>query len=337
MRGARRPRVRLRDVAERAGVSPTTASFVLGGRDMRISEETRQRVLRTARELDYRPNLTARSLRTQESRTIGLVADTIVSGHYGGELIRGGMTAALKHGHRLLVCDSEGDPSLQAALVEDLVGRQVAGLVVATSSHDRVSAPRGTGGLPVVLLNCRSDAPYPAIVPDEVAGGRAAAGLLVGAGHRRGIWLVGETPESSLPGTGRFEGIVAELAGAGAVLDEQLSCKWWPEAAYDVTSQALAGGGRPRAVVCLNDRIAFGVYQALAEAGLEVPHDVSVVSFDDSELASWLRPSLSSIGLPQFEMGRLAVEALLGTEAPPVERLVPMPVRARDSIAPPAV
>ncbi len=337
MRGARRPRVRLRDVAERAGVSPTTASFVLSGRDMRISEETRQRVLRTARELDYRPNLAARSLRTQDSRTIGLVADTIATGHYGGELIRGSMTAALKHGHRLLVCESEGDPSLQSALVEDLVGRQVSGLVVATSSHDRVSAPRGTGGLPVVLLNCRSDAPYPAIVSDEVAGGRAAAGLVVRAGHRRGIWLVGETPPSSLPGTGRFEGIVAELAGAGAVLDEQLSCKWWPEAAYDVMAQALAGGGRPRAVVCLNDRIAFGVYQALAEVGLEVPRDVSVVSFDDSELASWLRPSLSSIGLPEFEMGRLAVEALLGTEAPPAERLVPMPVRARDSIAPPAV
>jgi LacI family transcriptional regulator len=200
-----------------------------------------------------------------------------------------------------------------------------------------VSAPRATGGLPVVHLNCRSDAPYPAIVPDETAGGRAAAGLLVGAGHRAGIWLVGETPASSLPGTGRFEGIVAELADAGAVLDEQLSCKWWPEAAYDATSRAVAGGGRPRAVVCLNDRIAFGVYQALAEVGLEVPRDVSVVSFDDSELASWLRPSLSSIGLPEFEMGCLAVEALLGTEAPPAERLVPMPVRARDSIAPPAV
>lgn len=329
--------MRLRDVAERAGVSPTTASFVLGGRDMRISEETRQRVLRTARELDYRPNLAARSLRTQDSRTIGLVADTIATGHYGGELIRGSMTAALKHGHRLLVCESEGDPSLQAALVEDLVGRQVSALVVATSSHDRVSAPRGTGGLPVVHLNCRSDAPYPAIVPDELAGGRAAAGLLVAAGHGAGIWLVGETPASSLPGTGRFAGIVAELAGAGAALDEQLSCKWWPEAAYDVTSRALAEGGRPCAVVCLNDRIAFGVYQALAEVGLEVPRDVSVVSFDDSELASWLRPSLSSIGLPEFEMGRLAVEALLGTEAPPAERLVPMPVRARDSIAPPAV
>lgn len=336
MRGAERPRVRLRDVAERAGVSPTTASFVLGGRDMRIAEETRQRVLRTARELDYRPNLTARSLRTQESSTIGLVADTIATGHYGGELIRGSMTAALKSGHRLLVCESEGDPTLQAALIEDLVGRQVAGLVVATSSHDNVPAPRGANGRRVVLLNCRSDASYPSIVPDETAGGRAAAGLLVRAGHAAGIWLAGETPASSLPGTARLAGIVAELADAGAVIETQLSCPWWPEAAYEVMSQALGRGERPRAVVCLNDRIAFGVYQALAEVGLTVPRDVSVVSFDDSELASWLRPSLSSIALPEFEMGRLAIEALLGTEAPPVQRLVPMAVRVRDSVGPPS-
>jgi LacI family transcriptional regulator len=101
--------------------------------------------------------------------------------------------------------------------------------------------------------------------------------------------------------------------------------------------RALTQGDRPRAVVCLNDRVAFGVFQALTEVGLVIPRDVSVVSFDDSELASWLRPSLSSIGLPEFEMGRLAVESLLGGEAPPDRRLVPMPVRVRDSIAPPAM
>jgi LacI family transcriptional regulator len=337
MRGAGRPRVRLRDVAEKAGVSPTTASLVLGGRDMRVSEETRQRVLRTARELDYRPNLAARSLRTQDSRTIGLVADTIATGHYGGELIRGSMRAALRSGHRLLVCESEGDPALQTTLIEDLVARQVAGLVIATSSHDRVAAPRGAGGQPVVLLNCRSDASYPSIVPDEVAGGRDAAELLVAAEHRQGIWLVGETPTRSLPGSARLAGIEATFADADVGIEEQLSCPWWPEGAYDVMADALARGGRPRAVVCLNDRIAFGVYQALGEAGLEVPRHVSVVSFDDSDLASWLRPRLTSIALPEFEMGRLAVETLVGTETPPAERLVPMPVRVRDSIAPPVV
>ncbi|WP_207769221.1 LacI family DNA-binding transcriptional regulator [Nocardioides currus] len=328
-------RVRLRDVADRAGVSPTTASFVLGGRDMRISEETRQRVLRTARELDYRPNLMARSLRTQETRTIGLVADTIATGHYGGELIRGALTAALRHGYRLLVCESEGDPALEATLVEDLVGRQVNGLVLATTSHDRVTAPRNTAGLPVVLLNCRSDADLPSIVPDEEEGGRAAATLLVEAGHRDRIWMVGETPERSLPGSGRRRGVVACLAEVGVEVEREISCPWWPEGAFDELSSVLADGHRPGAIICLNDRIALGVTQALAAAGLVVPTDVSLVSFDDSELAAWLRPSLTSIALPEREMGRLAIESLLSPEPTPALQQVHMPVRVRDSIGPP--
>ena len=96
--------------------------------------------------LHHRPNLTARSLRTRVSSTIGLVADTIATGHYGGELIRGAMTAALRREHLLLVCESGGDPALEATLAEDLSGRQVDGLIFATASHDRIASPRERAG-----------------------------------------------------------------------------------------------------------------------------------------------------------------------------------------------
>ena len=100
---------------------------------------------------------------------------------------------------------------------------------------------------------------------------------------------------------------------------------------------ALLGRGvRPCALICLNDRIAFGAYQALQEAGLRVPEDVSVVSFDDSDLAGWLRPALTSVALPHAEMGRRAVELLLDDKRPEGAVTVPMPVHARGSIAPPA-
>jgi LacI family transcriptional regulator len=330
-----RPRVLLRDVAEKARVSSTTASLVLGGRDIRVSEQTRQRVLRAARELDYRPNLTARSLRTQVSSTIGLVADTIVTGHYGGEMIRGSLTAALRHGHRLLVCEYEGDPALEPVLIDDLVARQVDGLLYTTASHDQVTLPAALDGQRVVLLNCESDSARPSVVPDEVEGGRSAARVLTDAGHVAGIVLLGETPSGVLPAQRRLEGLVAGLADAGASFSEQVSCPWWPESAYDALSDALARGLRPRALVCLNDRIALGAYQALGDAGLRVPGDVSVVSFDDSEIASWLRPALTTIALPEFEMGVTAVDLLLSGDQEAGVVRVPMPVRERGSVAPP--
>jgi LacI family transcriptional regulator len=328
--------VLLRDVAAHAHVATATASLVLGGRDVRVTEATRRRILRAARELDYRPNLTARSLRTQVSSTVGLVADTIITGHYGGDMVRGAMTAALAHGHRVLVCESEGDPGLEPMLIDDLLARQVDGLLYTTASHDSVRLPQALVGQRVVLLNCESDSPFPSVVPDEVEGGRSAARLVTDAGHRDGIVLLGETPSSVLPAQRRREGLESGLAAAGTSVADHVECAWWPESAHDALTSALRNGLRPKALVCLNDRIALGAYQALAEAGLRVPDDVSVVSFDDSELASWLRPALSTIALPEFEMGRTAVDILLGEE--PVSGIVrvPMPVRERASVAPPA-
>ena len=100
-------------------------------------------------------------------------------------------------------------------------------------------------------------------------------------------------------------------------------------------SAFLAGGAQPSALICLNDRIAFGVYQAIAEAGLRIPDDISVVSFDDSELATWVRPALTSVALPLFEMGTLAVETLLSESPRQGTQLVPMPLRERGSVGPP--
>lgn len=335
MAPTKRQRVRLRDVAEHAQVSLSTASFVLSGRDMRIAEATRERVLRTARELDYRLDLTARTLRTRVSTTIALVTDTIATGHYGGELIRGTLTEALRRDHLLLLCESGSDPDLESTLVDTFASRQVDGLIFATASHERIVVPRLRAGQRAVLLNCRSDGDLPAILAAEEDGGRAAATLLLDAGHRRDVWVVGETPPTSLPGSERMVGIQGVLAAAGVPIARHLACSWWPEAARETVAVELAVGAPPRAIVCLNDRVAFGVYQALDAAGYRIPTDVSVVSFDDSELATWVRPALTSIGLPEFAMGRLAVTTLLTDGATPAVQRVPMPVRVRHSVAPP--
>ena len=330
-------RVTLREVAERAGVSPTTASFVLAGReDMRISEEARLRVRRAAAELDYRPNLTARSLRTRVTRTIALISDTIATRQYGGAMVYGALTTALEDEHLLFVTETEGDPDMEARLVEDLLDRQVDGFVYASMFTRQVRLPKALKGHPVVLLNCTDGDPArPAVLPDERGAGRSAAGVLLAAGHRDGIVVVGETPSGVYAARERLAGIEEALAAAQTGPAAVLECSWWPESAYEAVRYTLTHGMLPRALICLNDRVAFGAYQAMQEAGARIPQDVSVVSFDDSDLAGWLRPALTSVALPHFELGRRAVRILLAPE--PVEGLerVPMPVRQRSSVAAP--
>jgi LacI family transcriptional regulator len=190
----------------------------------------------------------------------------------------------------------------------------------------------------VVLLNCCAPGSgIPAVLPDERQAGRDAARALLDAGHHQGIWLVGEPDLGVVAGAERTAGIAQELSAAGTGLAGTVECRWWPESAYEQFGAALDDGARPSAVICMNDRVAMGVYQAMTARGRAVPTDVSVISFDDSDLAVWLQPPLSSVALPHREMAQRAVRLLLtdGDLREEVVRL-PMPVRLRESIGPPA-
>jgi LacI family transcriptional regulator len=331
------PRVTLLDVARRAGVSRTTASFVMAGRtDMRISAEAEHRVLHAARELNYRPNLMARSLRTKLTRTIGLVSDTIATEAFAGELIRGSLSTALLNQHLLFVGETGGDDTVEVQLVQDMLDRGVDGFIYA-SMYTRPARPPSTlRGHRFVLLNCvPDDHRIPAVLPDERGAGRIVAGTLLRAGHRDRIYVVGETPDEVYAARERRAGVEEALAQEGVKLAGTVDCLWWPEPSYAAVRDFLGTGVHAAALICLNDRVAFGAYQAIAEAGLSVPYDVSVVSFDDSHLASWLRPQLTSVAIPHFELGRRAVELLLA-DAPPHEvHQMPMPLRERASVGAP--
>jgi LacI family transcriptional regulator len=333
-------RATLLQVAQRAGVSRSTASFVLAGRhlDMRISEDARQRVLRAAQELDYRPNLMARSLRTKVTRTIALVSDTLASDPYAGRAIQGALAAAVAHGHLLFIGETEGDQVIEEKLITDFLDRQVDAFVYASMFTRYVRVPKALKGRKVALLNCITKSVQPvhhSVIPDEMTAGWSAARVVVEAGHREGIYLVGNPAERVFAGRERTAGLREGLASAGLKVAGNIECEWWPDSAYDAVREALRQGLKARALVCLNDRIALGAYQALREAGVVIPDDVSVVSFDDSELASWLRPQLTSIALPHYQLGWQAVELLLNPEAEPTVVRVPMPVRNRASVGKP--
>ncbi len=335
--GVESTRVTLQQVADRAGVSRTTASFVLTGRrDMRISAAAQERVLQASRELSYRPSLVARALMNHRSQTIGLISDQLATEGFAGEAIRGSMATAVLNEHMLFVGETGGDRKMEVRLVQDMLDRGVGGFVYASSYTRRVQLSPVFRGQPVVLLNClaRSQG-FAAVVPDEPAGGRTAARLLLDAGHTDGIYLVGETPAHVLAGVERRAGIEEELGRAGVELAGHVDTNWWPDQAFHSIRQLLDAGVRPKALICLNDRIAFGAYQALSERALSIPDDVSVVSFDDSDLASWIRPHLTSIAIPHFELGRRSVELLLDADRSNLVHRIPMPVFERESVGPP--
>ncbi|MGH3297007.1 MAG: LacI family DNA-binding transcriptional regulator [Trebonia sp.] len=337
-----RRRVTLTDVAERAGLSVTAASLVLNRQPgTRLSEEAHHRVLAAAEELGYRPNIAARSLRTQKTATLAFVSDVVATTRFAGGMIRGALDAAREHGHVLLIAETQGDKDVERQAIEAMIDRQVDGFVYAAMATRRLTVPVAVLTRTAVLLNATSTDRLVSVLPaDEDAACKAAIALL-DAGHRK-IALIGRNtvkerdPEQSLAAGLRLRGVRRALAGrrlrlvaAGHTED------WQPDHGYDVARELLRQPRRPTGIVCMNDRLAFGTYQAIAEAGLAVPDDISVVSFDDDPIASWLRPGLTTAALPHEPMGRLAVELLLAGPGAPGKRMVPMPLVVRSSVAAP--
>jgi LacI family transcriptional regulator len=330
-------RATLSDVARLAGVSGTTVSYIVNGRadEMRISVETQQRVRAAVVELHYRPNRSARSLRTRTTKTIGVITDFVASGMFASRMLSGANAAARSLDHVLVISETEGDAVVEGLLIDEMVERQVDGLVYVTRTTLVHEPPAGRLDGRVVMLNCVDPAhSMPSVLPDERAGGRAAAGALLASGLRGDVYVVGEDPTPhALAGPLRLSGIAERMAESGLALSGVLPCEWGVEPAYDAVSRWLEAGHRPRGLICLNDRVAMGVYQALGEHGLLVPDDVAVVSFDGSELASWLRPRVTSVELPFEQMGDLAVRLLLGDDGvEPGPHLVPMPVIEGQSV-----
>jgi LacI family transcriptional regulator len=341
-------RVTLADVARRAGVSQTAASFVLSGRkDMRISARAEERVLRAAAETGYRPNIVSRSLRTGTTHTIGFVSDSVATTRFAGDFIRGALDAARDRGHLLLIAETGGEPELERQSIETMLDRQVDGIVLASMYTRKLPVPDALASAPAVLLNALPERKcgVSSVIPDEAEAGRSAAGVLLDAGHRSDIFLIGggprtrQVPRGALAAIERFRGIKHTFSERGVALAGAIECREWePEDGYQAMRSLLDAKQSPKALICFNDRLAMGVYQALEEAGLAIPADVSIVSFDDDPLASWVKPALTTIALPHYELGRTAIDVLFGDEERPQMqaqaevRRIPMPPRIRDSV-----
>ena len=333
-RTGRRPT--LSDVAARSGMSKSAVSMILNDRPgSRLSAEAAERVRAAAAELGYRPNPAAQSLRLGKTGTIGFISDQVTITRYASGMIRGVLDAARSRGRTILMTETGGSDDLGDAL-QEMTDRRVDGLIIGLMAARVIDVPKIRNDIPVVLVNGRSAAGHPSVLPDEQAAGAAVAEHLVARGHHR-IGIIGTIPHvagdprrSATIGE-RFAGIEDTLARAGAdVVREQVEA-WTPDVGYTHLHRLLDVHPDRTAIIAGNDNVAFGVYQAMAERGLQVGRDVSVISFDDEELAGFQRPGLTTARLPYEEMARRGIEMLVGERELAHER-IPMPLIVRHSV-----
>lgn len=333
-----------------AGVSRTAVSFVLNGRaEGNISAATAERVRAVAAELGYTPDRVAQSLRLQRTNIIGLVTDGIASSPFAGRILSGAIERAHQSGFVVVVSDSAGSSEREQEAVEEYSRRRVDGLLYASMRMRELAHPPTTT-LPLVLANCTArTGEHVGVVPDNTDGGRAAARHLLELGHRRMVMLGGPGDVAGEQRVSGFRSALAEIGLAGLpapVID--IGRMWSIDVGYHATirtftddqGRLLTREARPTGVFAINDRVATGAMLALGHLGLSVPRDVSIIGFDDQEqLAAHVVPALTTVALPFWAIGEIAVDRLLGSlGSPDAARMsiaLPCPLVARQSSGPP--
>jgi LacI family transcriptional regulator len=330
----------MRDVAKLAGVSQTTVSFVVNDTpNVNIPEETRQRILSAIEQLGYRPNAFAKSLRLRRSQIIGFVTDEIATSPYTGKMIQGAQDAAADAGKILLLANTGGEPEIEKTTVETMLEHRVNSIIYATMSHHVVKPPPPLYEISSVLLDCYSeDRSLPSVVPDEVKSALTAVKVLLQKGHRRigFINCIEYVPAS----VGRLEGYRQALEVYDVVFDEELVCYGESNAdsGFKCAMTLMQLSDPPTAIFCFNDQMAMGTYEALSERNLKIPEDVAVMGFDNLEIiAAFLRPKLSTMELPHYQMGQWAVNYLVEhaenkEEPAPIQHTIECPYIERFSV-----
>lgn len=332
----------IRDVATAAGVSVTTVSHILNNvANTRVSDETRARVQDHARRLGYQPNRLARGLRIQRSHMIGLLSEEIATTPHAGRIILGAQDTASAHGLTLVLLNTDRSKRAVEDGAKSLLHTQVDGVLYATMFHREVEVPATLAATPTVLIDASAGKGIPSVVPDEVSGASVGVGELLRHGHRRIGFL---NNQDDIPAThGRLKGYRESLAASGIPYDPELviQAESEPEGGYLAARRLLSLPDPPTGWFCYNDRMAMGAYRAVAEAGLRIPDDVSIVGFDDQKIISeGLFPKLTTVALPHYEMGVWAVETLVsliagGSPGEDFPRLLACPLVRRESVSSP--
>jgi LacI family transcriptional regulator len=335
--------VTIRDVARLAEVHPGTVSRALNEQTRAlVNEETAARVLRAADELGYRPNPIARGLKTNRSFTVGVLIPDLTNPLFP-PIVRGIEDRLGAAGYTPLLVNTDNDPARERSHIEAMMARQVDGLIAATARLDvELLAEAAAGGMPLVLVN-RSfeDGSVAAVTVDDRRGIGLAVEHVAELGHRRIGHVAG--PQNVSTGHRRYVGFVAAMENVGLAVPRKrvsFSSAFTEDEGARACAEVLATSSRVTAIVAANDRLAMGCYDALAAEGLHCPDDVSIVGFNDMPFIDRLQPPLTSVRVPQREIGTVAADLLLAqlrdAAEPAREILLEPSLVVRGSTAPPA-
>jgi LacI family transcriptional regulator len=308
------PPVTLKDVAAAAGVHPATASRALNPQTRPlVSAETADRILAAADSLGYRPNTVARSLRTRRSHTVGVLIPDLTNPLFP-PIVRGIEDRLAADGYVALIGNTDSDAERERLVFERMLARHVDGFVVATARfRSPLLSEAVEADVPVVLVNRQAEGyGFPAVSVDNERGIAMSVAHLAALGHRKIAHIAGPLDVST--GLSRYRGFLDAMALHNLDVD--------PDLVVHATAYSLEEGDRccravveagkgATAIAAANDMLAVGCYGALEELGLRCPQDMSVVGFNDMPFIDRLRPPLTSVSFPHYQVGAEAGSMIL--------------------------
>lgn len=332
--------ITLKSIAERLNVSVTTVSRVLNGKSdrYRISKETQRLIHQAAKDLHYSPNQLARGLRLRRTNTIGYIIPDISNPFFAG-IAKSVEKSARKLGYSIILCDSEESTEIEENLLQIMLDRKVDGLIISPVglevSHLRSISQKN---IPIVLLDRYfPDLNIPFVTSDNYQGSIEAVSMLIENGHTRIACIQGLRNTS--PNNDRVKGYIDAHKKHDLPIDKNLIVgdSFGEENGYIETKLLLKQNILPTAIFAVSNLISLGAIRAIAEEGLKIPNDISMISFDDQPYSSFLSTPMTTVSQQSTQIGQIAIKLLIdqiesGRQLEPKGIFLPTKLVIRDSV-----
>ncbi|QUI24028.1 LacI family DNA-binding transcriptional regulator [Vallitalea pronyensis] len=306
-------KITIKDIAEKANVSVATVSRVVNNKSKGVGEDTRKRILELVEEYNYQPSAVARGLVTKKSKIIGLIIPDLTNPFYP-KMAKGIEDEASKHGYNIILCDGNNSMDKEAAYLDFLGEHYVCGIIYNNFKNisDTILNKILKSSLPLVFIDSKPEIKgCKCVYLDNHKAMYDMIEYLIHNGHRRIGFMTGPLDSYSI--NERYKGYLKALEDNGIAIDSDLVVQgeYAIKDGYDAMERLLETGTDMTAVACCNDLMAIGAMEKIEELGMCVPEDISVVGFDNIEMTRLVRPKLTTVAQPIYDMGREAARMII--------------------------